>query len=49
MLLFVAMMWDGVYVLVARCVACWPGEGVPVISPLSVFFVAVDPSMVGVL
>ncbi len=48
-LLFVVMVWDRVHVFVARCVVCWPGEGVPVISPLIVFFAVVDPSMVGVL
>ena len=48
-LLFVVMVWDGVYVFLARCVACWPGEGVPVISPLSVLFAVVDPYVVGVL
>ena len=47
-LLFVAMVWDGVYVFLARFVA-WPGEGVPVISPFSAFFAFVDPSMLCVL
>jgi len=48
-LLFVAMVRDGVYMFVVLCVACWSGEGVPVISPLSAFFAAADPSMLGVL
>ena len=48
MLLFVAMVWVGVYVFLAWFVA-WPGEGVPVISHFSAFFATVDFSMLCVL